>query len=477
MKKIIAILLLMATVLLACSCNSKNESVDGTDATEAKTDEQPTEKPTQAVTDKPLLATDMLLSDEAKPVRIVYSDGYKGEANKVFDKLVALDSNFKIGKYAATLDSTAEEGSLEIVIGDTNRAATEEAKKLITESGCIYSVYVSDKAIAVYAPDAEGVKAATDKIVAKLAKKGSAVIYDASAGSYTGEYEKTNLLQTLVKAAEKNGLPVYRISVYDANGLQTETVNASNPCQNCYSVTKLYCVTAIGMLFDEGKIKTSDTIGSIFAEELAEYGIDPTAWNKVTIHDVLRHRAGFEHGFLDIDVEDSTKFSSQDFLKIVLSEPLVYEPGEKSVYTDAAFYLISRVVTKISGEKLDDFLAKRLFNLTDCREFAFATCPQGYPIGATGLYIRSADVAKLGHIYLNGGKYGEHQIISQEWIDKVIDNGYELHRSGAGYSKGGMRGQNIYINFDKGVAVAWHSYDPGDENGPLSDALHSFFEN
>ena len=143
-------------------------------------------------------------------------------------------------------------------------------------------------------------------------------------------------------------------------------------------------------------------------------------------------------------------------------------------YTDAAYYLISRVVTKISGEKLDTFLAKRLFNKTDCREYAFASCPQGYPMGATGLYIRSADVAKLGRIYLDGGKYGEEQIISKEWVDLVLEKGYELNRSGTGYAKGGMRGQYLYINFNKNIAAAWHSYDPNDTTWPLGDALKEY---
>ena len=473
-KRIIAFLLLASMLLLACACNS-----DDTDDTVGDpTDNAPTDNAEDGKnedgTDKPLLDTDIWLSDVNAPVRIVYGDGAKGAAIKIYDRLTALDAKFTMGKYSTVKDTVAEDGTLEIILGDTNRAATAEAKKLITESGDFYSIYVSGNSIAVYSADPEGIESGAADLISKIGKKGNAVIYNNINGSYCKEYQKYTLLEALVKVAEDEDLPVYRISVYDSEGLKTETVNASNPCQNCYSVAKLYCVTAIGMLYDEGKIKTSDTIGSIFADELEAYGIDPTKWNKVTIHDVMRHRAGFEHGLLDIDAEDSTKWGSQDYLKLVLSEPLVYEPGEKSVYTDAAFYLISRVVTKISGEKLDDFLAARLFKYTECREFAFSKCPEGYPIGATGLYIRSADVAKLGHIYLNGGKYGDVQIISQEWIDTVIENGYELHSSGDGYSKGGMRGQNIYINFEKNIAVAWHSYDPNGETGVLSDTLHSF---
>jgi CubicO group peptidase (beta-lactamase class C family) len=187
----------------------------------------------------------------------------------------------------------------------------------------------------------------------------------------------------------------------------------------------------------------------------------------------MKHQAGFKvGGLLDIDAQDATKWASQDYLKLTLEAEL---DGKKSYkYTDAAYYLISRVVSKISGENLDIFLAKRLFNKTDCREYAFAECPQGYPMGATGLYIRSADVAKLGRIYLDGGKYNGRQIISKSWVDTVLKNSYELGNAGSNaYAKGGMRGQRLYINFAKNVAVAWHSYDPNDKTNSLKEYLYN----
>ena len=470
LRRLTALLLLCTMLTLACACkpeDAPNDDVVSTDATDAPTD-APTEEKVE------LKDSDILLSDASAPVRIVYADGCKAAANKIYDKLVALDKNFTMGKYSVVSDGAAESDAPEILVGDTKHEATAEAKKLVEGEELVYSVYVSGNKVAIYAPDTDGLEVATAIVLTKLTRRGSAVVYDGKGGNFTGEYEKKGLLDALCNTAKTEDLPVYRIAVYDENGLETETLIASNPCQNCYSVTKVYCVTAIGMLFDEGKIKVTDTIGSIFAEELEEYGIDPAAWNKVTIHDVMRHRAGFEHGFLDIDAEDSSKYENRDFLEIVLSEPLVYEPGEKRVYTDAAYYLISRVVTKVSGEMLDQFLSSRLFEPTKCREFAFSNCPDGYPMGATGLYIRTADVAKLGRIYLDGGMYGDTRIISKEWVDTVLENGYELNPSGNGYAKGGMRGQYLYINFEKNVAVAWHSYDPDDLNGPLHDTLHDF---
>ena len=81
-------------------------------------------------------------------------------------------------------------------------------------------------------------------------------------------------LEQLTKVAEENNIPAYHISVATKDGIETSRFVRANPCQNSYSVAKFFCVTAIGMLYDEGKITPEATIGEIFADELKEYGID-----------------------------------------------------------------------------------------------------------------------------------------------------------------------------------------------------------
>lgn len=496
LKRILSFALICSMLVLACACGSgdNNNTEQPSDSNESETSEETWE------TDKPLLDTDILLSGN-NAFRIVYSDGYKASAVKIQDKLMSLDESYKAGssKYAVVKPTTAPDSTPEILIGDTNRPATEEAKKLISDKKNHYAVYVSDTAIAVYAEAKQGIEDGVKALIKNILTRGNAVIYDKTSGNIIGEYitttvegpavdpnvkpteattaaakstiDASTLLNALADASKNGDLPTLSIAVSTTEDLKSTTIKGGNPCQNCYSVTKAYCVTAIGMLYDEGKIKVTDTIGSIFKEEIEQYGISTSKWANITIHDVMKHKAGFtQGGFLDIDSQDATKWASQDYLKLTLEAELDGKKGY--MYTDGAYYLISRVVTKISGETLDVFLAKRLFNKTDCREFAFATCPMGYPIGATGLYIRSSDVAKLGRIYLNGGKYNGKQIISQDWVNQVIEKGYELNKSGTGYAKGGMRGQNLYINFKHNIAVAWHSYS--DNTGALSSTLKSY---
>ncbi|MFQ9800117.1 MAG: serine hydrolase [Clostridia bacterium] len=82
----------------------------------------------------------------------------------------------------------------------------------------------------------------------------------------------------------------------------------------------------------------------MFAGELPE-GHDPR-WEKVTVEQVVKHRFGTGEGYLDIDVEDIRDYGTNDFLQVVFRHPLAFEPGTHDQYSDAAYYLLSRVVSK-----------------------------------------------------------------------------------------------------------------------------------
>ena len=235
-------------------------------------------------------------------------------------------------------------------------------------------------------------------------------------------------------------------------------VNKANPNCNCYSVAKAFTVLAIGMLYDKGLIKPDDLLTKIINKHLPDQ-LDPL-WHKVTIHHVLLHKIGFDKGLLDIDCDDASLYETNDYLQMVLNTKLAYEPGSKYQYTDAAYYLLSRVVYEVSGKDLSDFLRPVLMDKLRFKEFAWSKCPYGYSMGATGLYIRTEDMIKLGILFLNKGKWMDEQIVSQEWIDLVISNRYEFtHVKDGWYAKGGMCGQLLMFNFELGKAIACHSYE------------------
>lgn len=279
----------------------------------------------------------------------------------------------------------------------------------------------------------------------------------------------SNFLNTIAESARSSGGSFYKITEIYNGVSETVTLTPGNACQNSYSVAKSFTTAAIGMLWDDGILDVNERIVDLFSDILPE-GMDER-WQTMTIHHLLTHTCGFPCGYLDIDAIDPNSFGTHDYLDYLFRTKLNYTPGEGYDYSDAAFYLLSRVVSRKAGKALDDFLWERLFYPLGFREVAWSRCPMGYPMGATGLYIYTEDMAKLGELYLNKGIYHGRRLLSEAWIELVQARGYEFHKicGGRAYGKGGAFGQFLLYMPEEGRVVAWHSFGGGDLLPALED--------
>ncbi len=275
------------------------------------------------------------------------------------------------------------------------------------------------------------------------------------------ENVKETIKERMLGYINEQDLNMFSFVIDDGSEVEKVKIKRANPCNNSYSVAKAFAMTAIGMLYDEGKLSINDKITDILREEYEASGKPERKWEEVTVDNTLRHRMGIAKGFLDIDTEDATAYGTDDYLSLVWKTPITLPIGEERVYSDAAYYVISRIVEKISGETLADFLWKRLFYPLGFREVSWSCCPKGHSMGATGLYIRTEDMAKLGRLYLNNGVWNGERIISEEWISLVLSRAYEFSKVNdkRGYTKGGMCGQRLYFCYEDNVVVAWHAYE------------------
>ena len=265
--------------------------------------------------------------------------------------------------------------------------------------------------------------------------------------------------QTLAKVSEtilKNDLRIYSVTEIRHKVSETIHIVPTSHCNNIYSVAKSFMVAAIGMLEKRGLLSTEDLVYPIMAQYFPE-DFDPN-WKKVKIADLLSHRWGIDQGFLDIDCEYAPDWGTDDYLSLVLARKLPYEPGSAYQYSDAAYYLISRIFTRVCGEKADDFLARELLTPLRFREFAFSKCPHGFPMGGTGLYICTADMAKLGQLFLQYGVYEDKRYLSEEFVKKALGN-FDLTPVYGGYAKGGMLGQYLYFNYEKEQVIAFQGHN------------------
>ena len=263
----------------------------------------------------------------------------------------------------------------------------------------------------------------------------------------------SQFLDDLKKEIIRQQANIFAIAEYCDGKLEALQLVKTNPCQDIYSVAKAYVVTAIGMLVDRGLLSTEECVTEILKQECpAGY---QKIWDSITLEMLLLHKVPLPKNFLDIDVFDANDFG-EDYLSHILNAP-VDDRLPDFRYTDAAYYLLSRIVENRAGMGTDNFLWKNLFLPTGCREAAWSHCPMGHVMGATGLYIRAEDVAKLGAVYLNDGVWEGKRILSKTWVDTVFEKGYELkpQAGGCSFGKGGMRGQMLTIVPSKKRVVAY----------------------
>jgi CubicO group peptidase (beta-lactamase class C family) len=173
------------------------------------------------------------------------------------------------------------------------------------------------------------------------------------------------------------------------------------------SCTKSIVSMAVGLLVDDGRIKSLDTPVAAFYPE----------WNQgkkrdITIRHLMTHTSGLQN-------EPNTNveiYPSPDFVQLALSAELEDTPGRAFRYNNKALNLLAGVVQKASGKRLDAFLQERLFAPLGIVTATWTLDQAGNPHGMSGLQIEPRDLAKLGQLMLNNGQWNGKQLLSAKWV-------------------------------------------------------------
>ena len=116
------------------------------------------------------------------------------------------------------------------------------------------------------------------------------------------------------------------------------------------SVTKQFTAAAILLLVEKGKLSLDDKLSKFFPDY-------PKA-DSVTVHMLLSHTSGLAMGFKEIALSSMDKESAYAEIKKM---PYEFSPGTKSGYSNIGYYLLAKIIEKVSGEKYAVFLKKNIF--------------------------------------------------------------------------------------------------------------------
>ena len=176
-----------------------------------------------------------------------------------------------------------------------------------------------------------------------------------------------------------------------------------------FSFSKGITGTAVGFAVSEGLISLDDKVSKYFPytgknEKLKEQN------EAVTIRHLITHRSGKK-------ISIANNCEKNEWLENWLSAPFSETPGEKFYYLSENIYMLSRIISKVTGLSLTEYLTPRLFEPLGIEPPFWEKDHNGYDAGGWGAYFKTEDMAKIGICYLNRGKYDGKQIIPEAWID------------------------------------------------------------
>lgn len=279
----------------------------------------------------------------------------------------------------------------------------------------------------------------------------------------------------LFDAVLKETDPMYDAAVITADGIEYYHNENCNYANNGHSVTKFFISSAIGALVTEGKLSVSDKVTDFFTESETGDNIDPR-WSLVTVEHALMHKTGIINIPYGVDNDEHIELIGRDFLKYVFSLRIEGETGSEYKYSDAAYYLLGRIIEKAAGMTAYEYIRKKLADPLGFRQWGMLLCPMGHTIGGGGLYTRSDDNAKLGFLWANKGSLCGREVISCDYIKAAMEKDYAVtsFRGTDVYLKTGSKGQCIAYSQKRKAAAAWHGYSFDDGNNRNDRLLLAF---
>lgn len=276
-----------------------------------------------------------------------------------------------------------------------------------------------------------------------------------------------SVLHAFRLAVAEQKLGVYAVKVETADGESVSHRWRSDDPENIYSGSKTFTSLAVGMCMDGGNLDPADRVLDFFPEYR---GAASPGSEEITVRDLLHMASGkLEFWFGELDREKPRT----DWAELFFRVPVTKKPGTVFHYSNACAYMLGRVVEKISGKNVRDFLVPRLFTPLGIENPQWHTCAGGHPLAATGLYLTTDEYARLGRVFLGGGVYQGKRIVSENYLNQAVNDlmdnhlpnwddpeiiagyGYQLWRCAypGAYRADGKYGQFCIVIPDKRAAV------------------------
>jgi CubicO group peptidase (beta-lactamase class C family) len=249
-----------------------------------------------------------------------------------------------------------------------------------------------------------------------------------------------------------------------------------------HSVTKSVLSILVGVAVDRGYLRLDQKLSELLPEA-SNPAIDPRI-RDITVRNLLTMTSGFDPAVTKIGVPTS------EMWQWMLNREMSDMPGTRFNYDSDDVNLLSVVLTRAIRRSSLAFANETLFGPLGITNFNWLADSDGYLIASDNLSLTARDMAKIGLLYLQQGRWGDQQIVSSDYVAdstaKHNDGGPPTHAAygylwwvrptAAGldaFFAAGHGSQLIYVvpKLDLVVAMASESSLTGGSSGFVNDVV------
>ncbi len=198
---------------------------------------------------------------------------------------------------------------------------------------------------------------------------------------------------------------------------------------NLHSVTKSITSTLLGIAIDNGFIAgVEEKVYDFFPDYDS---LRTEMKDRILLSHLLNMRAGWEWNETDVEVTsaESTYMQmlfSDDPLGYVLGRPMEAEPGTLFDYSGGVTNVLGQVIERSVTTDFENFADQYLFHPLGITNRSWCYFPSGMILVSGDLHIRPRDMAKIGYLFINNGKWQESQVVSPDWINEATQQRVDL---------------------------------------------------
>ena len=187
-----------------------------------------------------------------------------------------------------------------------------------------------------------------------------------------------------------------------------------------FSVSKTFTSAAVGLAIAEGKMSLKDKVADYFPDK-----VHPENPCDATVEDLLMMAGGHDTdpslSVLEFDRKSMVTSLREgvDVADVFFSHPFVHKPGTYFVYNSLGTYLLSAIVTQVTGESVLDYLTPRLFEPLGIEKPTWDADANGISVGGWGLSLKTEDMAKMGLLLLQKGVWNGKRLLPEAWVEAM----------------------------------------------------------